>query len=148
MALTAANIKTKLAAFLKMAEADLESFWDGLITEALANANNMIQQVLIGELGFTAAQVAAWDNLDLYVKDMSFYYIFTGQEGWGGQDPDLVKQWDRRGDLRKIAMLDGSSEEEVAAGASIAGGSLNDGEVIPVSLVDDVYFEGGLEELG
>jgi len=142
MALTEANLKTRLADFLQTAEANLETLWTNKITTALADANNTIESILIGERGFTAAQVAAWDNIDRFVQDITFYYIFTAVRNWGGQDPELVREWRQRiKELRQVAILD-TSEEEVVATGDVVGGDMDDGAFAPVDLEDsDVYFE-------
>lgn len=141
MSLTASDIKTHVAAIFGQAEGDLDSSWDTLITAALTNANNLIEAILIGERGHTITQVAGWDALDDYVRDLTTYYIFLNSPDQAGIDIERIKLWNRESALRKVSILD-TSEALVETEVLCDGGALEDGTFVPTALDDaEEYVE-------
>ena len=68
MAHTVTTMLAQVATVLQDAVADLDALWTTRVTDALARANRAILDIMVGERGYSAAQVAAWDSLDDYVR--------------------------------------------------------------------------------
>lgn len=135
MAHTAATVKTEIAAMLqKTGVSAMESHWDQRIATALAKATNLIESILIGERGFTSAQVAAWDMLDDVTMSQTLYFVFAFMRGdyftW-----DQIQSWDQTKFLRSVSILD-AAEAPVTTETTVSGGLLDDG-VHAVDLNDD-----------
>lgn len=127
MTITAASVKTELAAMLQTAEANLESHWTQRITTALARASNLIQSILIGERGYTEAQLEAWDMLDDTTLSQTLFYIFEKEKARFFEWEQIVS-WDQTKFLREVSILDAtSSPEEVTTETTVGGGALDDG---------------------
>jgi len=139
MAHTVTTMLAQVAAVLQQASADLDSLWTTRVTDALARANRTILDILVGERGYTAAQVAAWDSLDDYVRQLTLFFVFSEAPGQAGLSWDQIKSWDCRNDLRKNAVLTGSVE--VTTEEAVSGGDLEAAGAIPVDLLDDTYIE-------
>lgn len=143
MAHTTATMLTQVAAVLQQAEADLATLWTTRITDALAKANRTIKDILIGEREYTAAQVAAWDSLDDYVRELTIFFTFKEAPQQSGLTWEQIMEWDCRGELRKMAIL--TASVEVTTEAAVSGGALDDG-IFPTALDDeDEYVEDGSE---
>jgi hypothetical protein len=123
-----------VATVLQQASADLDTLWTTRVTDALARANRTILDILVGERGYTAAQVAAWDSLDDYVRQLTLFFVFSEAPGQAGLSWEQIKSWDCRGDLRKNAVLSGSVE--VTTEETVGGGALETSGAIPTDLLD------------
>jgi hypothetical protein len=141
MAHTATTIKQAVADLLQQAIGDLDTLWTNRCTDGLADATGCINGILIGERSFTAAQVAAWDELDAYTRDQALFFIFNKSPEQAGITWEQIKSWDRRSDLRKVILVDTTVVAEDPMACS--GGDLDDGAFIPTALDDaDAYPEG------
>lgn len=98
-ALTDAQAKQFVQATLAKTDA-LLPFWDPLIQNAHAKAVNDIYACL-AERGFSAAQIAAWDNLAQFEADQVVYWALTMAAAKDGEAYDLraVAMLDRRPEL-------------------------------------------------
>jgi hypothetical protein len=134
---TAATVKTQLAAILQTSEASLPTTWDTRVATALARAVNEIEAILIGERGYTAAQVAAWDMLDDVTLKHTLFCIFQFDQGSQFEWPQ-IQSWDQSKFLRDIAVLDTDEESVAVEDAPVTGGALDDG-VYPTDIEDDYY---------
>lgn len=141
MAHTVSTMLTQVATVLQQAAADLDTLWTTRVTDALAHANRAILDILVGERGYTAAQVSAWDSLDDYVRQLTLFFVFSEAPGQAGLSWEQIKSWDCRSELRKSAVLSGLVEVEVEEGGAVAGGDLEAAGAIPVDLLDDTYVE-------
>jgi hypothetical protein len=131
---------TQVATVLQEAAADLDALWTTRVTDALARANREILNILVGERGYTAAQVAAWDSLDDCVRQLTLFFVFSEAPGQAGLSWEQIKSWDCRNDLRKNAVLTGSVE--VTTEEAVSGGALEAAGAVPVDLLDeDEYIE-------
>ncbi len=141
MALTDADIKTDFAAVMQVAEANLASLWDAKITDARDQANNVIESILIGERGFTVAQVAAWDSLDDNVRSHSLFLLlqFARPQGvpW-----EQIMSWDIRKELRKVNLVDTAGDPVTNEEEPAKGDALDDGAWVPTD-TSDPDFEWG-----
>lgn len=140
MAHTVSTMLTQVATVLQEAAADLDALWTTRVTDALARANREILNILVGERGYTAAQVAAWDSLDDCVRQLTLFFVFSEAPGQAGLSWEQIKSWDCRNDLRKNAVLTGSVE--VTTEEAVSGGALEAAGAVPVDLLDeDEYIE-------
>lgn len=138
MAHSVTTMLAQVAAVLQQASADLDSLWTTRVTDALARANRTILDILVGERGYTAAQVAAWDSLDDYVRALTLFFTFSESPNQAGLTWEQIKSWDCRGDLRKNAVLTGSVE--VTTEEQVSGGALETAGAIPVDVLDDAEY--------
>ena len=142
MAHTVTTMLTQVATVLQDAVADLDALWTARVTDALTRANRAILDIMVGERGYSAAQVTAWDSLDDYVRQLTLFFVFSEAPGQAGLSWEQIKSWDCRGELRKSAVLAGTVEVEVDEGGTVGGGALESAGAIPVDLLDtDEYVE-------
>lgn len=99
--LTDAQVKTKLAANLKVAEADLPDAWDEIVPDANTAGQNEVTQA-ITNLGYTAAQAATWDRAAEFNRDMALFWCLVNGAGLHGHDPTFIDKLDRRAELKEI----------------------------------------------
>lgn len=147
MAHTVSTMLTQMATVLQETAADLDALWTTRVTDALARANREILNILVGERGYTAAQVAAWDSLDDCVRSLTLFFVFSEAPQQAGLTWDQIKSWDCRNMLRTKAILAGSVEVEVDEGGQIGGGDLESAGFIPVDIKDtDEYIEDAVTD--
>lgn len=80
----------------------LESKWDGIIPDAIQRAVTDLSNYLRGK-GFTAAQLAAWDDAQVYSSDQAFYYaMIEGGSPEDRSDAGDLKRFDRVTYLMKL----------------------------------------------
>lgn len=108
--LTDAELKTSLAATIKVASGDLPAYWDTLITECNSAAYLDVRGGLI-QRGFTAVQADAWDRGKEFQKDIGLYWLLVKGAGLHEYDQKFVMLLDRRKELQTVLV-------EIAGGAT------------------------------
>lgn len=103
MAVTSGQLKTAVAAALKVAEASLPSYWDTLVGEALLVAQNNVYSALLGR-GYTQAQVEAWDMLDATWKDLGVFWALTKGGALSAFDRKFIEAIDHREMLKNVLL--------------------------------------------
>ncbi len=97
--LTDAELKTTLAATLKVAEGELPAYWTTLITECNQAAYKDVRGGLI-QRGFTSTQADSWDRGKEYQRDIALYWLLVRGAGLHEYDQKFILLLDRRKDLQ------------------------------------------------
>lgn len=107
--LTDAELKTSLAATLKVASGDLPAYWDTLVTECNSAAYLDVRGGLL-QRGFTSTQVDAWDRGKEFQRDIGLYWLLVKGAGLHEYDQKFVMLLDRRKELQTVIVeLNGES---------------------------------------
>ena len=142
--ITDATLTTKVAGILKLAEADLPSYW----TVIIADANLSAYQDIVGHLlrrGFTKAQIDTWDRGAEFQKDIGLFWCLVKGAGLHGYDDKFIRLLDRRKELDEVFIIDGSMALEPAGVEQYGSGRLTtDNDQFRL----DQYQDGALTEEG
>ncbi len=123
MFITDAQLKTKLASNLKVAdETTLPAGWDGIITDSNSSAYQDIVSHLLNR-GFTSVQINQWDRGAEFESDIGLFWCLVKGAGLHGNDPTFINKLDRRAELDTVSVtiggeivLPGGSSGEVGYG--------------------------------
>lgn len=128
---TDAEIKQYLADHLGQSTyGNLETRYDRLITRANTAAYNLILTTLNGR-GYTAAQIAAWDQGAEFNLDLACCYLLPSVKG-GDDDGVWRERFCRKDELAEIAVLvSGEVVNPESSQAAVSYGNM--------SRTDDVY---------
>lgn len=128
---TDAEIKQYFADHIgQAAYGNLETRYDRLITRANTAAYNLILTTLLGR-GYTAAQIAGWDQGDEFNLDLACCYLMPSAKR-GDDDDTWRERFCRKAELEDVAIL--VSGEVVLP--STSQGSITYGDM---SRTDDVF---------
>ncbi|MCX7664395.1 MAG: hypothetical protein N2112_02490 [Gemmataceae bacterium] len=108
--LTDAELKTSLAATLKVDESSLAAYWDTLITECNQAAYLDVRGGII-QRGFSSAQADAWDRGKEFQRDIGLYWLLVKGAGLHEYDQKFIMLLDRREELKSVLI-------ELAGGAN------------------------------
>jgi hypothetical protein len=124
---TAADVKGAVAAALNLSVDSLPSSWDAVIADARTAAYNDILGTFLA-MGYTQAQVDAWDFGKPMEKDQALYWALVRAPSLHNLSVDYVSQLDRRKQMAASVLVTGgkdvdpgglpdSPEGEVTSGA-------------------------------
>lgn len=129
MFLTDSDIQARLAAVLKVDQADLDPYWVGvLIPDCHLNAYNEIVTRLSAR-GFSMSAITSWDRGKEFESAISLYWLLVQGAGLHDYSDQAVKALDRRGELDKILLTTGGAEivpDITNEGKTIGSGTLNE----------------------
>ncbi len=98
---TDAALKSYVAGLLHKDPAGLPGFWDAIISAANTKAYGEIRRRMLGQ-GYSAAQLAAWDDGVEFELDVGAYWAFVHGALGEAVDDKLIKQLDRREEMASI----------------------------------------------
>lgn len=109
--ITDAELKDRLAAFLKTSPANLKGYWDTIIPGANQAAHDDITGALILR-GYTQAQIDTWDRRVEFAKMIGLYWCLVNGTGAHDYAFETIKLLDRRGDLKTVALHSGGVHDD------------------------------------
>lgn len=118
------DLKDAVAAALGVSPSSaLPAIWDDLIPNANTSATNDIATALMGK-GYTSSQVASWDEVESYARDLGTFWALTRGAGLGNYSAPLLKSLDRREELKLLAfiIIDGEAVAPAVPNAAAVGG--------------------------
>lgn len=102
--ITAPELKQRLADVLSKGVSDLDPKWDSIVGDAVISASNTVTE-LVTARGFSVTQVAAWDQVKDFTKDIGIYWCLIRGGALGNYSDQFVKAFDRRDELRKLEAI-------------------------------------------
>jgi hypothetical protein len=138
---SSATIKTKLADRLHKLEADLDARWDSIITDSIAAAYRDIRARMMNPtLGYTQAQLDAWDDRVSYSVDQTLFWCFVNGAGLDGYSDQDYSKLDHRKELENPGFTMFSGGVIVEPGIIAAGnGSIYSGDICQRSGGVDIH---------
>lgn len=119
--ITDAQLKTQLAAALKLASsASLPVGWDDIIAKSNLAAYQTIVAKLSGR-GYTAAQIAGWDQGAEFNTDIGLFWCLVKGAGLHGNDPTFINKLDRRAELDTCDVMVGGVLQSPGSGLQVVG---------------------------
>lgn len=100
--LTDSQLKQHLADLLREDVAELPDAWDSVISAANVTAQMAINSAL-GALGFSPAQVAAWDGLAAYNRSLGLFFAMNDGAVLIDFPQERIDALDRRKELSRKA---------------------------------------------
>jgi hypothetical protein len=98
------DAQTAVAGVLKVAFADLPSYWTGVVADSQVSAYQEIEAQLL-DRGYILSQVLLWDRGAEFEKDLTIFWALTRGGGLSGMyDDRFIKMFDRRKDLATVAI--------------------------------------------
>lgn len=83
---------------------DLQPWWDTVVTDSNHSAAGSIDAIL-GNRGFTPAQIAQWDQRKDYNIDIGMFWSFTKGGIPAGYSDLMISKLDRRKELESVPVL-------------------------------------------
>jgi hypothetical protein len=125
MFLDDAALKSRLADVQQMftGSAELQAWWTSIISDSNRAAYNDINTALLAR-GYTAAQIAAWDQgIDFQVDIGLWRALVKGgaTKDWGPESKAYIDELDRRGELALAVITNGGVVVEPVLPATGAG---------------------------
>lgn len=120
---TTEKFRTKLA---KLAADHNMEFTPGdveVLTRRLSDAYNEIASIMIGR-GLSVVQISTWARGEEYQLDIATFW-YAKDSGWGGKDfeeKDWTTIFDRRKELKTVAVLDNSGSVLSPGSGTVAVG--------------------------
>jgi hypothetical protein len=109
-----------VAAALKVATADLPSWWATVITRCHTAAYQTIIGALVAR-GFTKAVADTWDRGAEFERTIALYFCFTSPQGQGHFDLQAVKEWDRREELATVQVFVSGAAVDPTTSVGVVG---------------------------
>lgn len=103
MFLSDGQIKQSLADTLKVDLAELEPYWDRLVTECHLSGYQTMRGHLLSR-GFTALQVDNWARGAEFERDLSLYWLLKRGSTLHNYDKDTVEAFNRFKELELMAV--------------------------------------------
>jgi len=125
---TAAQIKTDLAASLKLAggSADLPPYWDDVVSRCHTAAYQEVVGALLAR-GFSKSVIDTWDRGSEFERSIALYFCATSPQGIGSFDLNAVKLWDKREDLKAVQVYtSGTAVDPSEQPGTVGSGRMND----------------------
>lgn len=92
--ITTAELRTALKDTLHVEDVELETFWAGIITRCVDRGYVDLKNYLMA-LGYSMAQLDAWDDRKIYTLDQSLYFAYIEGGGPEDQSDRDMKRFDR-----------------------------------------------------
>ena len=102
--ITSAELISAVAARLKVEESQLPPFWPGLCEDSVAAASADISSRLQRK-GYSAAQVAAADQLGFWSRSLALFWALTHGGAYSGYEAETIKALDIRKDIDAATLL-------------------------------------------
>jgi hypothetical protein len=103
--ITTSDLLQRVADALGTDVSQLPTRWTDLCADANTSATNDVSQLLMG-LGYTQAQIDAWDSVTVYARDLGTFWALTrGGAGGEAYSDKALKSLDRREELRGMTTL-------------------------------------------
>jgi hypothetical protein len=96
-------LKTALASMLKVGIDAMHAYWDGIIRDSNNAAWGEIQRRLTAR-GFTANQIASWEDSAEFNRDIGLFWCLVKGAGLHGYDDKFIKLLDRRAELLEVQL--------------------------------------------
>lgn len=112
--ITDLELKTSLAATLKVLVSDLPAYWDVLIPECNESAYYCIRGILL-QRGFLVSQIDNWDRGREYQIDLGLYWLLVKGAGLHEYDDKFILLLDRRKELETV-VVESFGNNQIPAG--------------------------------
>ena len=114
-------ILSDLADALKQDVGNLQSYWANIVQRCHTRAYGEIVSALLAR-GYSAAQIASWDDGASYERDMTLWYCAMSPQGQGVFDKESVGAWNVREQVATIILrVSGTFVDPIAGGPGTVG---------------------------
>jgi hypothetical protein len=123
--LTDAAILPSLAAQLKVDPSAIDGTWTTLLADCHVRAYGEIRRRIL-QRGYTAAQLAAWDDGPELERDITLWWTLTQGAGLATIDPREIDHLDRREELGSISLTNGGALVNPGKAGRVGQGDMDD----------------------